>query len=437
MTPEQLREAAQRIFRCGIDAANGEALVRKALRRDERFIWANDRAIACLPSTKIYVIAAGKAAIGMTRAALDILDIAGGVVVTKYGHAQPLPRVSVIESGHPIPDANSVQAGETIRRLVSEAGPDVFFLFLLSGGATSLFLTPPPTIPLNDIQLFFRLILHEGMNITELNMLRKTLSMIHGGRLARMAARHAMASLILSDVPGDDVSIIGSGPTTPDTSSMTQLNDTIQSHHLRNRMPPSVRVFLDHKSHHDFVRAGAACFQNKIHVIVGNNETALRACASKAAEMGFETTVRTQGLFGESRERGREMAAWARLQSGGPARCLVMGGESFVTVKGSGLGGRNQELALAALCEMSPADSYLVAACASDGTDGETNAAGAIADSLAFREGQRLSLEPREFLDRNDSHSFFLKIQSLMETGPTDTNVMDIAVALTPGNEPS
>lgn len=114
-----------------------------------------------------------------------------------------------------------------------------------------------------------------------------------------------------------------------------------------------------------------------------------------------------------------------------------MGGESFVTVKGSGLGGRNQELALAALCEMSPADSYLVAACASDGTDGETNAAGAIADSLAFREGQRLSLEPREFLDRNDSHSFFLKIQSLMETGPTDTNVMDIAVALTPGNEPS
>lgn len=434
MTPETLREAVQQIFRSGIDAANGETLVRQALRRDERGLWVNDQTIACTPSTKIYVIAAGKAAMGMTRAALENLKVAGGVAVTKYGHAHPLPGVSVIESGHPIPDANSVKAGDTMRRLIAEAGEDAFFLFLLSGGATSLFLTPPNTIPLNDIQLFFRLILHEGMDITELNMLRKALSMIHGGRLARLAARNAMASLILSDVPGDDVSIIGSGPTTPDTSSLKQIHETIRFHHLGTRMPPSVKFFFDHKPDDDFVRAGDACFKNKINVILGSNQTALDACAAKAVEMGFETTVRTQGLYGESRERGREMAAWGRHQSGGPARCLVMGGESFVTVRGAGLGGRNQELALAALSEMSPTDGFLVAACATDGTDGETNAAGAIADAWAVREAQRLSLQPHDFLDRNDSHSFFLKIQSLIKTGPTNTNVMDIAVGLTPGN---
>jgi len=389
----------------------------------------------------IFVVGAGKASARMAAALEKVpgLRMAGGLLNVKYGHTAPLRRVELNECGHPVPDERGMAGARRIAEIARTAGPRDLVICLISGGASALLPLPAEGISLADKQATTQALLACGADIHELNTVRKHLSAIKGGQLARMAWPAAVITLVLSDVVGDDLDVIGSGPTVPDQSTFADALEIVTRYGLPRRLPRPVRTRLERGAAGEFdetPKPGDAVFARTKNIIVGNNRGAVNAGAKAARALGYRTVVLSTTIKGEARAVALVHAAIAReiRASGHPVKgpaCVISGGETTVTLsKGHGLGGRNQEFVLAAAREIAGMENVVVLAAGTDGTDGPTDAAGAIADGRTFARAAAARLDARGMLARNDSYHFFEPLGDLIRTGPTGTNVADVHILL-------
>lgn len=433
------REGIQAVQRAALAAVEPGAAVRRHLRLEGSCLSVAGQAVDLALFDRIWVMAAGKAGPAMAAAAADILGerLAGGLVVTRAGdgvrasHAGPL---EMLEAGHPIPDERGVRAARRLVGLLSGLSPRDLVLVLLSGGASALTTLPAAGLSLADLQATTSLLLACGATIAELNTLRKHLCLLKGGDLARRAAPARVVALILSDVVGDPLDVIASGPTAPDTTTFADAWAVIERYGLESRLPGPVSEHLREGFAGrlaDTPKPGDACFARVQNCIVGSNRLAAEAAVQAASAAGFHDLLLSTFVEGEARQVGRVAAALARelVSYDRPARrpaCLVWGGETTVTVTGQGKGGRNQEMALAAALAMEGLPGVLLVALATDGTDGPTGAAGAVATGDTAGRARALGLDPAAYLRDNNAYPFFESLGDLLVTGPTGTNVNDL-----------
>jgi hydroxypyruvate reductase/glycerate 2-kinase len=397
--------------------------------------------------SRLLVAGFGKAACPMAKGVadelFDLLD--DGIVITKYGHhKREKPEaesqrsiIKVFEAGHPVPDENGVKGTEEIVELLKDADEKTFVVCLISGGGSALLVSPYTGITLAEKQEMTNLLLRAGANINELNTVRKHISKVKGGRLAEIAYPAKIISLILSDVVGDRLDVIASGPTSPDTTTFAYALKVLEKYGLMNKAPKSILEVLK-KGVGGLIpetpKEGDRIFNNIENIIIGSNRSALDAVKRKAEELGFHAEIISYELTGEAREVGKWLAEAARKRAGMEAQknkrplCLLSGGETTVTVRGSGIGGRNMELALAFAMEIEGIKGITLLSAGTDGTDGPTDAAGAIVDGETVKKLKAAGLDPAEYLANNDSYDFFRKTGELFVTGPTGTNVMDLQI---------
>jgi glycerate 2-kinase len=388
------------------------------------------------PAGRTVVVGAGKAAASMARAVEAHWPAdkpLSGLVVTRYGHGVgPLKRIEVVEAAHPIPDAAGQQAASRILDLVKGLGPDDLALCLISGGGSALLSLPAPGITLDDKQALNRALLKSGANINEINCVRKHLSAIKGGRLALAAAPAKILSLIISDVPGDDPSVIASGPTTPDTTTLADAKAVLRRYGIVP--PPSVQARLD-DSACETPKPGDPAFARSETRIIAAPQASLEAAAEVAAQAGYRLLILGDAIEGEAREVGKVMAGIARQVAvhgqPAPAPCvLVSGGETTVTVGGAGRGGRNVEFLLSLAVELDGRPRIFAIAGDTDGVDGAEDVAGAIVTPDSLERAKRAGLNARASLAENDGHGFFGALGDQVVTGPTLTNVNDFRAVL-------
>jgi glycerate 2-kinase len=424
-----LRGRALRIFQAALKAAAPDQAVLRHLRLDKNILIAGGERYRLSGFRNVYVIGAGKASAQMARAVERLLGarVTDGLINVKDGHGAKLRRVQINECGHPIPDRRGVAGARRIAEIASQAGPDDLIIALISGGASALLPLPAPPISLAEKQKTTRLLLHCGASIHEINCVRKHISRIKGGQLARLAYPATLLTLILSDVMGDDLDVIGSGPTVPDSSTFADARAVLKKYRIPDLLPLAAE---------ETPKPGDKIFEKTRNVIVGSNALAVDAAAQEARRLGFHTLVLSTFVEGEAREVARVHAAIAKeiRTSGRPVprpACVISGGETTVTIRGKGLGGRNQEFALAAAIDIAGfGNNMLILSGGTDGTDGPTDAAGAIADGTTLDRGQALGLDAAAYLRNNDSYHFFEATGDLIKTGPTGTNVADIHLIL-------
>jgi len=392
------------------------------------------------PAGRVLVVGAGKASGAMASAVEEAWGerVAGGLVVVKDGHLAETRRVQLVEAGHPVPDERGAAAARDLLALALGAGDQDLVLTLISGGASALTPAPAPPITLGDKQVMTRLLLAAGADINQLNAVRKHCSVLKGGQLARAAAPARVAALLLSDVIGDPIDVIGSGPTAPDASTFGEALGILDRFDLRQRAPASVRERLERGVRGETAetpKPDDAIFERVVNVVIGNNQLVVDAAASRAAALGLAPHVLTRSLHGEARDAARELVALGGEIAAGrgpiaPPACLIAGGETTVTVRGDGIGGRCQEFALAAALELEGRDGMVVLAAGTDGSDGPTDAAGAVADGESASRARHQGLDPRAHLYRNDSNRVFAALGDLVITGPTNTNLLDLYLVL-------
>ena len=423
-----LRAAARAVFDAGLAAGQVAPLVVRALG-----------AIAP-PSGRLLVVGAGKASGAMAAAVESAWGdrVTTGLVIVKDHHLAPVERVRLVEAGHPVPDERGAAGARAILDLVAPAAEDDLVLVLISGGASALTPAPAPPIALGDKQAVTRLLLAAGADIHQLNAVRKHCSLFKGGQLARAAAPARVAALLLSDVIGDPIDVIGSGPTAPDQSTFGEALSILDRFGLIGRGPAAVRERLERGARGEIAetpKADDPVFRRVHNAVIGNNELVVSASAERARALGVTPHVLTRSQSGEAREAARDLVALGRgiTEGRGPVprpACLIAGGETTVTVRGAGAGGRCQELALAAAIELEGRGDIAVLAAGTDGTDGPTDAAGALADGDSAVRARRLGLDPRARLDANDSNPVFAALGDLVVTGPTNTNLLDLYLVL-------
>jgi glycerate 2-kinase len=434
------RAHLRRIYEAAIRAVDPAELVQSFVRR-EGGRWRIDAAGVAWdgPAT---VVGAGKAAARMASACEAALgaEAVQGLIVTPDSSIVSLRSLSFAPASHPTPDVRAVEATRRICRLLASTrgGP---ILCLLSGGASSLLVRPRAPLTLFDKQATTDLLLACGASIEEINAVRKHLSEVKGGGLLRHAGSRPVVSLILSDVVGDDVSVIGSGPTSADPTTFADAMDVLRRFAIDDQVPLDVRALLERGlrgEEEETVKPGDAELQGAANVIVGTNLTALQGAAEEARRLGYRTLAQEGPLTGDTTARARswavEVGGAMDLLGPGPA-CVIAGGETTVLVRGRGRGGRNQEFALAAVAALAGQDTALLSA-GTDGIDGPTSAAGAFVDGQTLRRARSFGLDPQRFLRDNDSNSFFATLGDLFEPGPTGTNVMDIKIMLRLGSSP-
>ncbi len=435
-----LRQCAVDILRAALEAVDPGKCVRRSMQIRNGLLHIGDKNFHLEEFERILVIGAGKAAGPMAAATEDVLGayLSGGVVVTKYNHGLPLRSIRILEAGHPIPDENSQAAAEEILNFISGAEEKTLIICLISGGGSTLLSMPVAGVDITAKQQMSRLLLESGATINEINTVRKHLSRIKGGNLCTYTGKAQLVSLILSDVIGDDLQVIASGLTAPDSTTFSDCFQIFDQYHLWEALPVQV---ADH-----FTRAsvgkvaetpkpGAPAFQRVFNLIIGSNSLALQAAADAATERGFSPLVLTSMLKGEAKEVGLVLTSIAKeiQRSGSPITspaCLLSGGETTVTLVGKGLGGRNMELALAASLELDQTEGIMLLSAGTDGTDGPTDSAGAFADGTTAGRAKSKGLNPRISLKNNDSYNFFKEVGDLLCTGPTRTNVMDLQIFL-------
>lgn len=429
-----LRRDALTIFGAALKAADAGFAVRQMWRTAMMGIQVGD-------FDRVYVIAAGKAAAPMAKAIQERIGdaITSGLVVTKYGHVRTRsPHWDVIEAGHPIPDEGGLRAAEAVRSLLQTINARDLLIIAISGGASALLSAPVPTLSLQDKQITTDLMLRAGANIQELNTVRKHLSFLKGGRLAALAYPATVVTLVLSDVIGDPLDVIASGPTAADSTTFGDALQVLKTLNLLRDIPEPVRKHLQRgaKGHVDETpKPRSPVFANVRNVIVGSNRLALQAAARQAKSLGYKTLLLSSAMEGEARQVAQVHAAILRevIASGNPAEapaCLLSGGECTVTVRGSGRGGRAQEFALAAASCLAGLPRVLLLSAGTDGTDGPTDAAGAMVTGATVAKGREKGLVAADFLARNDSYAFLNAVQQLVKTGATGTNVMDVCIML-------
>jgi glycerate-2-kinase len=383
-------------------------------------------------AARLAVLAVGKAAGPMAAALEEVAGerIAGGIVVTKVGHGVPLRQLALREAAHPVPDARSLAAGREALAWVAELRPEDVLVVLLSGGASSLLSCPAAGLSLAELAETTRLLLAGGADIEQTNAVRKHLSALAGGQLARLASARRIHVLVVSDVPGDRLDVIGSGPFAPDPTSYGDALAALSARGIAERVPPRVREHLAAGARGERAetpKPGDAAFARVRHRILATNRTALDAVCAAARRSGLRTRV-LPALRGEARQAGARLARQAEALRGEAPLLGVAGGETAVTVVGRGRGGRSQELALAAAIALEGRAPTALLAGGTDGSDGPTEAAGAFADEGTLERARRRGLDAGAALDDNDSHGFFAALGELLVTGPTRTNVMDLAL---------
>lgn len=430
------RLLATRVMRAALEAVEPAEAVRRALRRAGDRLVAGGREYDLTRYDRVIVVGAGKASAPMARAVEEILGerVSDGLVVVKYGHTGPTRRVRLREGGHPIPDDPCVNGTAELVELVEGTGERDLVIVVMSGGGSALLLLPAEGITLADMQRTTDLLLRAGATINELNAVRKHLERAKGGGLARLAQPSDVLALALSDVVGNPLDVIASGPTVPDTSTFADACAIVVRFGVWDELPESVagRLAAGRAGEiPDTPKPGDQIFERTQTLVVASNELAAQAAVERAEAEGLRALLLSTYVEGEAREVGIVAAALAREEaaSGRPLPrpcCLVLGGETTVTVRGTGLGGRNQELALAAAIKLAGVDDVLVAALATDGNDGPNDGAGALADGTTVARAQSRGLDAERYLADNDSYHFFEALGDLLVTGPTNTNVNDL-----------
>ena len=440
MDPALRRAHARAIFDAGVAAADPGRCVHQALAVTGDALRCGPLRFPLDTISNLRLVGAGKATAAMAAAAEAILGdrIEYGAINTKYGHALPLARVETFEAGHPVPDEAGVAGTRRQLELLTDLAPDALVLGLFSGGGSALLPAPAEGLTLAEKQETTRLLLACGATIDEINALRKHLSAIKGGLLARAAAPARVVALMLSDVIGDPLDTIASGPTHPDTTTFDDCLAIVDRYDLRDQLPSPVRKHLEagaRGEQPETPKPGDPCFARAESLVIGNSRLAIDAAAHKASALGYKVLVLTSRLQGEARQAAAALVSIAQetAETNRPiARpaCLIAGGETTVTLRNNGKGGRNQELALAAALQLEGWPAITLLSGGTDGTDGPTDAAGALADGQTLSRARAQGLNARAFLDRHDSYPFFAALDDLVITGPTGTNVMDLQIVL-------
>ena len=450
--PGDLREAAEKIWTAAIAGAAADRLVRKAVSREGDKLRVGGKEFDLAAFERVFVIAFGKAAVPMAGELANILGdmIAGGVVVPSSAPAVSVhPRLETMPAAHPLPDGRSVAAARRALQIAGDAGEKDLVFVLISGGGSSLLSLPVEGLTIEEKAGLTSALLRAGATIRELNTVRKHLSGIKGGRLAAAVRPATLLSLVVSDVVGDDLGTIASGPTHWDGTTFAGARAVLEKYGLWDEAPAGVRSILQNGEAGrlpETLRPEDPVFAHASTFIIGNNRSALDAAQAEAERLGFETLVLTDADEGEAKAAARHYLAFldAFVCSLSKPLCFLAGGELTVTVTGDGLGGRNTEFVLAALEDIAAGRSseglccgfdrrtpaWLVASVGTDGRDGPTDAAGAWADAGILAGAREAGLVAAEFLRRNDSYRFFERAGGLVVTGPTGTNVMDVRLFL-------
>jgi glycerate 2-kinase len=435
-----LRRAAAGILLGGLRAADPRRAIERVLRVRGGAVVVDGQRYPLARGARLTVVGAGKAAALMAQAAEDILEdrITAGVVAVPTGYAASLRRIRLREAGHPLPTEAGAAAAEQILALLRGLRPQDLVICLLSGGGSALLPLPQAGLALADMVRTTDLLLRSGADITEINTVRKHLSRIAGGQLARAAAPARLVTLIISDIVGSPLDAIASGPTVPDPTTYADALSVLDKYRLTREAPPAVAAALRRGAAGelpDTPKPGDPIFARARAVVLADNAAAARAARESAAKSGFRTLLLSTFIEGEAREVGRVLAAIAREVSstGSPVSrpaCIVAGGETTVTVTGSGRGGRNQEVALAAARPLHGISDVLLVSFATDGTDGPTDAAGAVADGTTLARARARGLDPVRHLAENDAYPVLEAVGDLIRTGPTHTNVNDLMLIL-------
>jgi hydroxypyruvate reductase len=435
-----LRADAVAIFRAGLQAVEPRAAICRHVRREGNLLIVGERQYDLDNFRNLFVVGAGKAACPMATALEEILGdrLTDGHVNVKYGHLSALKKIQAQEAGHPIPDEAGYSGAQKIFALLAAAKEDDLVLVVISGGGSALLPMPSPGLSLEDKQATTELLLACGATINEMNAVRKHLSQAKGGQLARAAYPATLITLILSDVIGDPLDVIASGPTVPDHSTFKDAQLILEKYKIHGRLSQAVRKHIAKGVAGEIPetpKAGEIIFAKTQNVIVASNRQALAAAGAEAQKRGYRSLILSSVIEGETREVARVHVAIAKeiRLSGNPVPppvCVISGGETTVTLRGDGLGGRNQEFVLAAAIDLAGLSETVILSGGTDGTDGPTDAAGAICDGETTPRAAELNLNPHVFLGNNDSYRFFEKLGDLLITKPTNTNVMDLRIIL-------
>lgn len=436
----QLRRDAEAIFLSGVKAVDPVHSIKRHLKRHDETLTVGDRVYDLSTYHGVVVIGAGKASAAMAQPLEKILGdrLKAGLVQVKYGHSVPLSKIQVVEAGHPVPDEAGIKGAERIIQLVKSATEKDLVIFLISGGGSALLPSPARGLTMEDKQRTTQILLESGARIHEINTLRKHISQVKGGRLARLAYPATLVSLILSDVIGDDLDSIASGPSVPDRSTFNDCVQILKKYGIREKIPQAVIENLERGARGEIgetPKASDPAFERTQNLIIGSSILAVRAAKRRAVALGYNSLILSTFIEGETKEAAKMHAAVAKeickrdMPVSRPA-CVISGGETTVTIRGKGLGGRNQEFVLAAAIDIDGLERVVVLSGGTDGTDGPTDAAGAIADGLTVKRAQSMGLDPEHYLRDNDSYHFFQALGDLLITGPTFTNVMDLRLVM-------
>ncbi len=437
------RELALSIIEEGISAADPRRAIARTVRLEGNRLYIRDLEMDLTKIENVYVVGMGKASGSMAEALERILGeyITEGVISVPQGTASrySTKRIKLCEGGHPIPNEGSLNCARRIMELAEEAGEDDLVICLISGGGSALATLPADEISIDDMMQVTKLLLRCGADIKEVNVVRKHLSRLKGGWLAKAAYPALLVSLIISDVVGDDLGSIASGPTSPDPSTFEDAMSILKKYDLWDSIPERARRWINLGVKgliSETPKPGDPIFEKVHNIIIASNIVSLRAMAKRARDIGLNTLILTSYLEGEAREVGKVLASIIKevyahdLPINKPA-ALIAGGETTVTVRGRGKGGRNQELALSAARAISGLKGTVLASIGSDGIDGVTDAAGALVDGYTVTRALEKGLKPEDYLLENDSFTFFKRLGgSLIYTGPTGTNVNDFIVAV-------
>ena len=440
MFSSNLRSDALTIFQAGLEAANPVEAVERHLGLEDGILMVDGVPYPLGSVQNVHVVGMGKASAVMAKPLTDLLGdrISGGIINVKHGHRFPLSGIKVVEAGHPVPDEAGLRGTEEIIRYLAETGADDLVFCLISGGGSALSPAPAEGLSLGDKREVTRRLLDCGATIHEINSVRKHLSRVKGGRLARLTQPSTLISLILSDVIGDDLDTIASGPTVPDSTTYYDCLRILNRYSLGEAIPPPALRHLEGGARGEVPetpKADDPAFTKTQNVVVGSNTLAVKAAQEKAVTLGYNPLLLSSFVEGETREVARVHAAIAKevLRTGNPVpppACIISGGETTVTIRGGGKGGRNQEFALAAALEIEGLDRVLILSGGTDGTDGPTDAAGAMAEGDSVDRGRSQGLDAEAYLADNNSYNFFQPLGDLLMTGPTLTNVMDLRLVM-------
>ena len=441
MTILKLRQDAIDIFKAGLKAVDPRTAVKKYMKREGQTLIVDEKKYDLNQFDRIYVVGGGKAGASMASAVEEILGnlVTEGIVNVKYGYTAKLNKIRINEADHPVPDEAGSRGAEEIVKIVGNTQENDLLICLISGGGSALLPLPVHGISLNEKQEVTKKLLACGANINEINAVRKHMSGVKGGQLARFSYPATLITLILSDVIGNYLDVIASGPTVPDSSTFEDAKEIMERYKIWNTIPDTVKNHFEKGiggNIPETPKAGENIFSKTQNVIVGSNIQAVMAAREKAGKLGYNTMVLSSFIEGETKDVARVHAAIAKeiLQSGNPVStpaCVISGGETTVTIRGKGKGGRNQEFCLAAAIDIAGLDSVVILSGGTDGTDGPTDAAGAICDGQTIERALAKKIKAMDYLMDNNAYPFFKELDDLLITGPTNTNVMDLRLVLT------